>query len=407
MSSGGPPRKRNFKIELFKHRVELDPKYTERTWKVLEHAIHEIYNHNASGLSFEELYRHGLMIANFRLKERWQRILFIHASIKDFQKSSSVPPMAPSSPTPPAPPDPPLAPPLPPPSETAWARALRKLLPAGAPLPDEEQLDYSSVDLADSAGERPLFRSSADGPPLLPLARHRRRISRLLRPSPPRRRHPPPPPPPERAPSPPSSSDANTSPASSPPRCSSSSPPPPPLLPPPAAASNPGGKRRGACARCGKGGIGMGILREREECLACGARYCAGCVLRAMGSMPEGRKCVGCIGRPVPETRRRARLGKGLGLSSSPRLSTSPLNGGAASELDGVSAVRAAAEGTEKRQLQAGAIYASFFYMGASVVLMCAFLSGLAIQVRIELFAVGAVLWIAAAHLSWSDARER
>ncbi|EMS62017.1 Cullin-3A [Triticum urartu] len=57
MSGGGPPRKRNFKIEMFKHRVELDPKYAERTWKVLEHAIHEIYNHNASGLSFEELYR--------------------------------------------------------------------------------------------------------------------------------------------------------------------------------------------------------------------------------------------------------------------------------------------------------------------------------------------------------------
>ncbi|EES05529.1 hypothetical protein BDA96_04G252900 [Sorghum bicolor] len=57
MSGGGPPRKRNFKIEAFKNRVELDPKYAERTWKVLEHAIHEIYNHNASGLSFEELYR--------------------------------------------------------------------------------------------------------------------------------------------------------------------------------------------------------------------------------------------------------------------------------------------------------------------------------------------------------------
>jgi hypothetical protein len=57
MSGGGPPRKRNFKIEAFKHRVEVDPKYAERTWKVLEHAIHEIYNHNASGLSFEELYR--------------------------------------------------------------------------------------------------------------------------------------------------------------------------------------------------------------------------------------------------------------------------------------------------------------------------------------------------------------
>jgi len=57
MSGGGPPRKPNLKIEAFKNRVELDPKYAERTWKVLEHAIHEIYNHNASGLSFEELYR--------------------------------------------------------------------------------------------------------------------------------------------------------------------------------------------------------------------------------------------------------------------------------------------------------------------------------------------------------------
>lgn len=48
----------DFKIETFKrYRVELDPKYAEKTWKVLEDAIREIYNHNASGLSFEELYR--------------------------------------------------------------------------------------------------------------------------------------------------------------------------------------------------------------------------------------------------------------------------------------------------------------------------------------------------------------
>jgi hypothetical protein len=31
--------------------------HTEKTWRVLEAAIHEINNHNASGLSFEELYR--------------------------------------------------------------------------------------------------------------------------------------------------------------------------------------------------------------------------------------------------------------------------------------------------------------------------------------------------------------
>lgn len=52
-------KKRNFKIEAFKHRVEVDPKYADKTWKILEHAIHEIYNHNASGLSFEELYRNA------------------------------------------------------------------------------------------------------------------------------------------------------------------------------------------------------------------------------------------------------------------------------------------------------------------------------------------------------------
>ncbi|KAJ1266138.1 hypothetical protein BS78_08G127700 [Paspalum vaginatum] len=68
-----------------------------------------------------------------------------------------------------------------------------------------------------------------------------------------------------------------------------------------------GGRSRG-CYRCGKGGGFWG--RDRESCLACGARYCGGCVLRAMGSMPEGRKCLDCIGRPVAESRRGA-LGRG------------------------------------------------------------------------------------------------
>ncbi|OEL34053.1 Extra-large guanine nucleotide-binding protein 1 [Dichanthelium oligosanthes] len=68
-----------------------------------------------------------------------------------------------------------------------------------------------------------------------------------------------------------------------------------------------GGRSRG-CYRCGKGGGFWG--RDKESCLACGARYCAGCVLRAMGSMPEGRKCLDCIGRPVAEYRRDA-LGRG------------------------------------------------------------------------------------------------
>lgn len=57
----GSQKKRNFQIEAFKHRVVVDPKYADKTWKILEHAIHEIYNHNASGLSFEELYRFGFV----------------------------------------------------------------------------------------------------------------------------------------------------------------------------------------------------------------------------------------------------------------------------------------------------------------------------------------------------------
>lgn len=58
-------KKKNFKIEPFKHKVEMDPKYAEKTWKILEDAIHEIYNHNASGLSFEELYRCVQALSSF------------------------------------------------------------------------------------------------------------------------------------------------------------------------------------------------------------------------------------------------------------------------------------------------------------------------------------------------------
>jgi hypothetical protein len=58
LSTMSQAKKKNFKIEPFKHKVEMDPKYAEKTWKILEDAIHEIYNHNASGLSFEELYRY-------------------------------------------------------------------------------------------------------------------------------------------------------------------------------------------------------------------------------------------------------------------------------------------------------------------------------------------------------------
>jgi cullin 3 len=49
--------KQKFHIQPFKQHAPMDDDHVQKTWSTLRHAIDQIFAHNASGLSFEELYR--------------------------------------------------------------------------------------------------------------------------------------------------------------------------------------------------------------------------------------------------------------------------------------------------------------------------------------------------------------
>ncbi|CAN6902203.1 unnamed protein product [Brassica oleracea] len=63
--------------------------------------------------------------------------------------------------------------------------------------------------------------------------------------------------------------------------------------------------KRGSCYPCLMGNR----FTEKEVCVVCDAKYFSSCVRRAMGYMPEGRKCLPCIGLKISESNRKS-LGK-------------------------------------------------------------------------------------------------
>ncbi|KAI8012692.1 Cullin-3B [Camellia lanceoleosa] len=76
-------------LEDFKHRAVVDSTYADMTWKILEHAIHEIYNHNTSGLCMEELYRnaYNMVLHKFGEKLYSGLVLTLTSHLKEMAKS--------------------------------------------------------------------------------------------------------------------------------------------------------------------------------------------------------------------------------------------------------------------------------------------------------------------------------
>lgn len=63
----------------------MDPNYAENTWKLLKGAIHEIHKQNASGLSFEELYRNAYNMVLHKYGDRLYKGL--HHEVDEHLKS--------------------------------------------------------------------------------------------------------------------------------------------------------------------------------------------------------------------------------------------------------------------------------------------------------------------------------
>lgn len=60
MSTAQPARKQRINIKAFKPATQVDSNYADTLWQVLSLAFQQIYNKNASNLSFEELYRYAI-----------------------------------------------------------------------------------------------------------------------------------------------------------------------------------------------------------------------------------------------------------------------------------------------------------------------------------------------------------
>jgi cullin 3 len=69
-SSAVTGKKQRINIKAFKPAVQMDSSYADNLWSVLSVAFEQIYNKNASNLSFEELYRcvYLLLFCSFSLR---------------------------------------------------------------------------------------------------------------------------------------------------------------------------------------------------------------------------------------------------------------------------------------------------------------------------------------------------